>query len=597
MKINKINSDKKGEIMMLKKDKNFSEFEKILKQKVLSTYTEKSKGILHSFNTIFQLIVEECHRKSKELSESVYLLSLAIKINPIFKIFFSEEINTMKWTKFSSTKIGIIPYNCQQCIDNKLKVKGYYNKEEVDRMVEQIQKKTFKDSRICAFFVVPIIIQNEVIGSIQLSLTSEIDRNNNICRKIENFLTNLADILSLIIYLEYEKMNTLIEQIKSTLEILANKDEYQYKHSVDVATIASCLSLIINFNKKDLFKKDMDDIDVLKVYIAGLLHDIGKTNMDIFDFFKKTKDEESSKRVLHPYFSYIITNKMNISEDIEDIVAFHQERLEERNERKQNLFLSENAKQFDDIELTIVQLADIIDSKLRPRPGKPKREGIEELEELIKSSNFKSKFKAKIFEIFETILLKIISKDIPYVQSEVIADFYELIKNVKEYCNIKPFKNKTEIYVNIYNYIKTNFEMYHRLIVFSFVCNIKLIKNITNKNGIYNIKIGTKVFEFKLIKQNNGYFIGYFKIGKPKIDKESDEHSDELIVDFFNTLKSKLKNIKFSVAIITYKLILQENFEEVLEKCIKKLKLSIKDITDVDIWHLLRFDANKNEWK
>ncbi len=100
---------------------------------------------------------------------------------------------------------------------------------------------------------------------------------------------------------------------------LKTSDEYTFKHSVDVATI----SMILAKNQ------GMDQQQVHEIGIAGLLHDLGKTQIPPEILNKPARLDEAEFEVMkkHPVYSYrMIEHNDSFSKDVKLAVLQHHEK-------------------------------------------------------------------------------------------------------------------------------------------------------------------------------------------------------------------------------------------------------------------------------
>lgn len=107
------------------------------------------------------------------------------------------------------------------------------------------------------------------------------------------------------------------------ISVLKTSDEYTFKHSVDVATVAMIVA------KKQGLSKD----DIHSIGIAGLLHDIGKSKipLEILNKPGKLDDDEFAVMKRHPEFGYeILKEKEGISTAISLAVLQHHEKMNGR---------------------------------------------------------------------------------------------------------------------------------------------------------------------------------------------------------------------------------------------------------------------------
>ena len=102
---------------------------------------------------------------------------------------------------------------------------------------------------------------------------------------------------------------------------LQNYDDYTYKHCLRVSMMASAVS----------FELGLSDEETKEVVIAGLLHDIGKSNIDHDIIIKpgKLTDEEFEEIKRHPLIGYnILKNSGEYNANIMSGVLFHQEKYD-----------------------------------------------------------------------------------------------------------------------------------------------------------------------------------------------------------------------------------------------------------------------------
>ncbi len=103
------------------------------------------------------------------------------------------------------------------------------------------------------------------------------------------------------------------------ISILKVSDEYTFKHSVDVATMAMVIAK----------KLGMSQSNIYEIGIAGLLHDIGKSKIpnDILNKPSKLSDKEFEIIKNHSIYGYqILKGKKEISNAIKYAVLQHHEK-------------------------------------------------------------------------------------------------------------------------------------------------------------------------------------------------------------------------------------------------------------------------------
>lgn len=110
------------------------------------------------------------------------------------------------------------------------------------------------------------------------------------------------------------------QAIAVDISALKVSDEYTFKHSVDVATMAMIVGK----------KHGLSDTDVYNIGISGLLHDVGKSKIpnEILNKAGKLTDEEFALMKKHTLLGYeILKGKDEISEQISMGVLQHHEKI------------------------------------------------------------------------------------------------------------------------------------------------------------------------------------------------------------------------------------------------------------------------------
>lgn len=141
------------------------------------------------------------------------------------------------------------------------------------------------------------------------------------------------------------------------ISALKVSDEYTFKHSVDVATMAMIVAK----------KHGLSESDVYEIGISGLLHDVGKSKIpnEILNKAGKLTDDEFAMMKQHSLFGYsILKEKDDLSNQIKMGVLQHHEKMNAR-----GYPMGVGA---DSINLfaRIISVADIYDALVTERPYK-----------------------------------------------------------------------------------------------------------------------------------------------------------------------------------------------------------------------------------
>jgi putative nucleotidyltransferase with HDIG domain len=169
------------------------------------------------------------------------------------------------------------------------------------------------------------------------------------------------------------------------------KDDYTKDHSYRVACYAVAIARELGWKKND----------VEGLYVAGLLHDIGKIiiDHDIINKGEKLTDPEIHEIKRHPQISYDILSKVKFPwKNVEHFVRHHHERIDGKGypDALMSAELSDGVK--------ILSLADAFDAMTTDRPYRGKMALNAAFQEVMKCSG--TQFDTKITNTFFNILRK-----------------------------------------------------------------------------------------------------------------------------------------------------------------------------------------------
>ncbi len=147
------------------------------------------------------------------------------------------------------------------------------------------------------------------------------------------------------------------DAVAMNIDALKVSDEYTFKHSVDVATMAMIIAR----------KSGMSEVEIYQIGVAGLLHDVGKSQIpnEILNKAGKLTEEEFTIMKNHTLFGYkILKEKSGIPSEIMAGVLQHHEKI---NGRGYPLKLT--GKQISSYA-KVLSVADIYDALVTERPYK-----------------------------------------------------------------------------------------------------------------------------------------------------------------------------------------------------------------------------------
>lgn len=209
----------------------------------------------------------------------------------------------------------------------------------------------------------------------------------------------------------YEQMRLIYhDTIQAFAAAIDAKDVYTKNHSYRVARYAVAIAKEMGWS----------EMDVEGVYIAGLLHDVGKIvlNTDLLNKKAPLTFEDIQEIKKHPNFSYKIISKVRFPwKDLLHIVKHHHERVDGSGypDALTDDNLTEGAK--------VLTLADSFDAMTTSRPYKRKLDLTESLEEMKRCLN--KQFDTRIMAAFCSVLEKEIRGELsePNILPHLDKDF------------------------------------------------------------------------------------------------------------------------------------------------------------------------------
>ncbi len=216
----------------------------------------------------------------------------------------------------------------------------------------------------------------------------------------------------------YKNMQRIYnDTIQAFAAAIDAKDEYTKNHSYRVASYAVAIAKELGWKKKD----------VEGIYVAGLLHDIGKIIIDtrVIKKGEKLTALEISEIRKHPQISYDILSKVKFPwKNIDFFVRHHHERMDGKGypDALASEDLSDGVK--------ILALADAFDAMTTDRPYRNKLGLDVAFREIIRCSG--TQFDERITKTFFNLLLRELSGEVnelpilPHLQDQAINDVVPL---------------------------------------------------------------------------------------------------------------------------------------------------------------------------
>lgn len=305
-----------------------------------------------------------------------------------------------------------------------------FNKKNKPYKINEIKNKSFYENNNSAFkklqikTFIPLFAKDEFVGAITLGkrlsresyLKSEKDvlkvvanqmaitlHNSNLFKKLSNKVAENKGL--------YENMRHIYhDTIQAFAAAIDAKDVYTKNHSYRVARYAVAIVRELRWKERD----------IEGIYVAGLLHDIGKIIIDkgVINKGEKLNAMEIIEIKKHPQVSYDILSKIKFPwKDVVDFVRHHHERIDGKGypDSLAETELSDGVK--------ILALADAFDAMTTDRPYREKLSLSEALREVKKCLG--TQFDSKISNVFFRVLQKEIKGDIkePQILPHLDKDF------------------------------------------------------------------------------------------------------------------------------------------------------------------------------
>lgn len=246
--------------------------------------------------------------KLQENSQKIKIPDLKVGMVLAESIKIDNNKTLEKNEKIDSSVLELLQN--QEVIDAILvyKTKKYYNPEF------ETEEEIHTDSNIKTASVADTVsILEKSFNSIAISL-------NQTFYKLGNFKENNMDEIRTIFKQLQDKMSDLNALINNIVFYGSGADSI-YRHSINVAVLCNLLGRWLGLEDKKL----------LLLTYSGLLHDIGKTQIDskILSTTNPLSDEELKKIKSHPLLGYNIVKEINfLDKSVSQGILVHHERVD-----------------------------------------------------------------------------------------------------------------------------------------------------------------------------------------------------------------------------------------------------------------------------
>jgi diguanylate cyclase (GGDEF)-like protein/PAS domain S-box-containing protein len=219
-------------------------------------------------------------------------------------------------------------------------------------------------------------------GEKSITLSFGIATKNNIDEPMRKVIKAAED--DLFKNKTYYKDNILGSPINMILQTLHEKNEREKKHSERVSELCACIGRAMGFS----------EMDINKLRVIGLVHDIGKIGIDenILNKAGRLTTEECSKVKQHSEIGYRILSANDETSELGFHILSHHERLD--GSGYPNGLKGENISVF----TRVLSVSDAFDAMTSKRPYSDGKSIDDAVEQLRKYSN--TQFDAEIVKVF-----------------------------------------------------------------------------------------------------------------------------------------------------------------------------------------------------
>ena len=244
----------------------------------------------------------------------------------------------------------------------------------------------YKENEARCIVITPIMVKSKVIGIMCTTLKQE--AKDELIELISSLSNNIA--IAIDNARAYENLKqSYLKAVQSLVSVVEAKDEYTESHSVRVAKYSAFIASEMNYPKS--FIED--------IWVAGVLHDIGKIGIDDSILNKDgalTEDEYNTIKQ-HPGIAYKIVSKIGLGDDILKAIKHHHERFDGKG--YPDMIKGDSIP----IMASIISVADAFDAITSNRPYRKSRSIMQGINEIV--TNRGTQFNPMVVQILEKMFL------------------------------------------------------------------------------------------------------------------------------------------------------------------------------------------------
>ncbi|MEJ6952552.1 HD domain-containing phosphohydrolase [Natronospora cellulosivora (SeqCode)] len=397
-----ITKRKNSEKDLLEKDKRLQEsYENLeahneeitaINEELESSYQELDKLTIDLENMIS--LISNLTRRDNEENFLSDILKAAMKIIPeadfgkvylyennniVFIDAIGHDINSLK-------KLCLKTEYIKDFDRTEAKVVNEHSILDLDKTPKDLIKEYHKvNKKINQSLFINLKVKDEIVGRISLE-TAEYNTEGfkqNSIRLLKSLECIASSHLTLQRYNKLQE-NFIKELLLSITNILEMYDKYTSGHSVNVAELSAKIAKRMGMNKQE----------IVDIYWAGMVHDIGKllVSLDIINKKGKLTEEEYEIIKKHPIWGYKALNKSDFLNHIPNYVLYHHERWDGKGYPK-GLKANEIP-----MAAQILSVADAWDAMISKRAYRDAMNKEEALEEILKNKGVQ--FSPEVVEVF-----------------------------------------------------------------------------------------------------------------------------------------------------------------------------------------------------
>lgn len=360
--------------IILKRKVNRKTSELLQNNLLLAKNNKTIKSLLKNTNDMISLISEVGQTEVSEEHFMKDLLNIALKMVPVADAGSASLIEGDVW-RFAAAvdhdyeRLRKIPLKKEfvKISDKTIIVENIYNinTSQIPKMerMELLRATT----PIGYTMITPLKVENKITGFISLDISKYSKKKfSEEYKEIMKALALLASSFMANKMSARIQHETQLSLVRSLVELVETRDAYTRGHSERVARYAKKIA-------SDLFK---DDERLNNLYLAGLLHDIGKIVIDdeILNKAGQLSVYEEQKMMEHPETGYRVLNAGKQLRPIANFVKCHHERWDGKG------YPDKLKGEEIPLEARILTVADSFDAMMSERPY---REGSMNLEQVI----------------------------------------------------------------------------------------------------------------------------------------------------------------------------------------------------------------------